>query len=291
MSNEELAVLVKQGDICARGMLWEAVKGLIYTKAYQYINQNKERCAARGVCCDDLVQEGYFALLDAADAYEQEKGYQFNSFLSYPLLNRWNQLAGFRTAAGRKDLLSVSIGLDTPTEDGKETIANLINDSRAEDDFERVEERIYTEQLHASLDRYMSEYLDKRESEVIRRRYYARETLVVAAGNMGISFQRVKQMEYRAMKKLKNPSARCKLKVFYCYDGAYHGSFTSFRHTGASSTELVAEKRERLLSGDEWVDIDALMEQVKQHRMRLEEVPQNMPENTGNIGAIGHKKQ
>lgn len=270
MSNEELAVLVKQGDDSACELLWCAVKGLIYTKAYQYINQNKERCAARGVCSDDLVQEGYFALLDAADAYEQEKGYQFNSFLSYPLLNRWNQLAGFRTAAGRKDLLSVSMRLDTPTEDGKETRANLIKDTTADMDFEQAEERIYTEQLHGALESYMSEYLDEREADVIRRRYYSDETLNAAASSLGISFQRVKQLEYSAMRKLKHPSARYKLAVFYCYDGAYHGSFTSFRYTGASSTELVAEKRERLQKRYDQVNIDALREWVRKNRLRLD---------------------
>ena len=44
-----------------------------------------------------MKQEGYFAFLDAVQAYSPASGYRFTTYLHYPLQNRINALLGVRT--------------------------------------------------------------------------------------------------------------------------------------------------------------------------------------------------
>lgn len=96
-SNEELAILAQQGDKRALYRLWQQIETLVCMicgRVYQY---RKDRADRAGVAEEDMRQEGYFAFLDAVQAYSPASGYRFTTYLHYPLQNRINALLGVRT--------------------------------------------------------------------------------------------------------------------------------------------------------------------------------------------------
>lgn len=67
MTNEQLTLDIQNGNRAALTELWGAVRPLLFSLAWKfYIRQGKERCAQRGVTLEDLQQEAFFALWDAA---------------------------------------------------------------------------------------------------------------------------------------------------------------------------------------------------------------------------------
>ena len=62
MTNEELAVIIKNGNEELLPSLWERVERFAVSRAKIYFNSHLEVCAAAGVMLDDLYQESYFVL-------------------------------------------------------------------------------------------------------------------------------------------------------------------------------------------------------------------------------------
>ena len=67
MTNEEMANAAQTGSRAALSQLWEAVRPLLLSMAWKfYTRQGKERCSSHGITLEDLQQEAFFALWDAA---------------------------------------------------------------------------------------------------------------------------------------------------------------------------------------------------------------------------------
>jgi RNA polymerase sporulation-specific sigma factor len=136
MSNEELALLVQQGDTGALPRLWEQTRRLIAQKAYAYYNRLDGN--RRGVEVDDLMQQGYFALLDAVRHFDQEDGYKFNTYLYNTLKTAFSVAAGTRSQ--KRDMLDYASSLDAPVgeESDSRAIADLVPDRTAETAFDTL---------------------------------------------------------------------------------------------------------------------------------------------------------
>ena len=67
MTNEQLTLDIQNGNRAALTELWGAVRPLLLSMAWKfYQKQGKERCSSHGVTLEDLQQEAFFALWDAA---------------------------------------------------------------------------------------------------------------------------------------------------------------------------------------------------------------------------------
>ena len=82
MSNEELAIRVKNGDADATLLLWNAVERFIIVMAEKYSFANEKAAET-----EDLINSGYFAVCKAAKAFEPERGTTFLTLLGYYLKN------------------------------------------------------------------------------------------------------------------------------------------------------------------------------------------------------------
>ena len=69
MTNEELAMEVKAGDREAVPALWEQVRRLCFLILRRFTAGHEENLAAHGVTMENLDQEAFLAVLDAAEAY------------------------------------------------------------------------------------------------------------------------------------------------------------------------------------------------------------------------------
>lgn len=126
-------------------------------------------------------------------------------------------------------------------EDDGITIADLV--SAADDVEETVIDRVQKEQLKKVLWEIVDD-LGEDQADVIRARYQERRTLKGIAEKKNCAIEWVRQIEKKAMKRLRIPSRVNKLKPFYdgvIFDQALKGNGVArFNTTWTSSTERVA---------------------------------------------------
>lgn len=244
MTNEELAVMVKEGNTGLLHSLWEQVERFTAAKARDYFNLHPLTCAAAGVTLDDLQQEAYFALLDAVRYFDPEAGNTFLTYMKYPLQNAFNALCGRRTQKSKQAPLNHSKSLYTPIGEEDITLADTIEDESAAEDFQQAEAAIYHKQLHNALDECLATLPEIQEA-AIRCRFYEGLTIAQTGEKIGLSPTQSRNREYEGLRSLRTGKNRKQLEPFredIISRHAYHSSFSLWRNTGTSSTEYTAMK-------------------------------------------------
>lgn len=227
MTNEELALRIQAGEGELAGQLWEQMARLVYRHCHRYFTLYGERCAHAGVTLDDLMQEGYLALMDAAQAYDPAKGFKLSSYLKYPLMNRVKVLLGFAKPSPLNDAGSIheELGEDLTLED-------MLEDETAREAMEGAIDHLWADQLHQTLDTCLATLTPPEEAAVRARFYGDRPT-----GDG--------QTEAKGLRKLR--TSRC-MRLLRPYQAdiisryGYNSSFTTWKNTGFSSTEYAAMK-------------------------------------------------
>lgn len=245
MTNEELAIGIQQGT-AHYGELWEQVRLFVYQQANRYHEKYREMCERAGVELDDLIQSGFLALYDAVGAFDSASGYTFLAYMGYPLKNRWGGLVGLR---GRKDPLDCAASLDKPLGDHDNfTLADTVEDERAEDDFRTASEGVYNDQLHEALNKAMAG-LEPSLRDVLTQRFYRGRSVDEIACSQDIKPERVRTMQRNALCKMRRPpNVRYLLpfrdEIISCR--AYCGvGLQTFRNSGTSSVERIVEYLEQ----------------------------------------------
>lgn len=245
MSNEELAVAIQSGETERMGELWEQVKGLVVWKAQSVINALDQRGTRCGVDLDDLIQSGYIAMTETVHHYTPECGAAFSTCLINRLKNAFAEVAGYRTKCGRNEPLNNCFSLDQTVgadPDGA-PLGDFIQDPKAAANILEKEEGLWQEQLHEALETAMA-VLPERNAEVLRLRYYQSLTPAEVGQLEGITAGKVRQIESKAIRQLRQPSIACRLRPFYDFDFYCGSGWGAFQRTGMSIQEryLVIEE-------------------------------------------------
>lgn len=244
MTNEELTVMIKEGNTSLIPSLWKQVERFTAAKAKDYFSLHPLTCAAAGITLEDLQQEAYFALLDAVRYYDPEVGHTFLTYLRYPLLNAFNDICGMRTQRSKQAPLNHSKSLYTPIGEEDITLADTLEDEGAAEDLRQAEAAIYNSQLHNALEECLSTLPAIQES-VIRCRFYEGLTIAETGEKIGLSRSKSRSREYEGLRALRRGKNRKRLESFredIISRHAYHSSFSLWRDTGTSSTEYTAMK-------------------------------------------------
>lgn len=201
MTNEELAILAQNGHKASRLALWDSIQGLFYKKAAVYYLSNAELCTSHGVELDDLRQISYMAFLDAVKAYDPESGFLFSTFINYPFQNAVNSLLGLRTERQANEPLNRAASLDKPIEtaDGdSSTLMDMIPDTASMDFLEELDR-----DSEAWFIRKVVDELKEPFQSVIRLHFFEGRTLQEIGEEMGVTAERVRQLKYKALRKLR----------------------------------------------------------------------------------------
>jgi len=213
--------------------------------------------ARYGLSREDLVQEGVFGLLQAAQKFDPERGFRFGTYATWwvraaiqrYMLDNWS-IVRFATSHKRKklffELRSVlknieqasddpsgtslidaaaakmevesrevealmpmlrgqDMSLDTPmSDDGDMSLIELL-----EDEADRTEESVAMADTSRARSRWLNmalRDLRDRDAYIVRRRYLGekKETLSAIANELGVTKERVRQLEVRALAQVRS---------------------------------------------------------------------------------------
>lgn len=247
MSIDELAAAVQAGDNSKLCELWDKISGFVKWKASRTMTALELLNNAYRVEFDDLYQSGYFAMLSALETYKPESG-PFLSWLVYYLQTAFAETAGYRTKQGRAE--NAAARLDAPlNDDGQQSsLADLVPDHTAQEAFENIEEKEYQKQLHKALEDALEE-LPEKQGDVLRLRYFGKQTIGEAGGSLGVSAEQVRQMEQKGLRALRQSKTAAQLIPFLEFDYYAGTGLGAFLNSGMSIQEkyliLGERKRER----------------------------------------------
>lgn len=254
--NTALAQLAAAGNTVALGQLWEINKPILHRMFWQWYNRNQSIAEAAGVTLEDLDQEGYLAIKEAADRYDPSKG-SFLTILGYTVLHRISRNTCGRsgryiiTEDGRRvrvsaDAMHRAASLDESVneDDGGTTLGDLQADPAAEAEMQEAENRIYREQLHEALEEALGK-LSERERLVIEGRYFEGKTLKQLASDHGVNSERIRQIEWKALVRLRRNPALIRWYGRTLQERAWHGTGFMAWKSGGSVAERAIEYLER----------------------------------------------
>lgn len=238
MSNEELAALIKAGETERMGELWEQVAGLVKWKASRLLTALELRGNPCGVEFDDLYQSGYVAMVEAVHYYTPESGVAFSTCLINRLKTVFAELTGYRTQKGKREPLNNSFSLDKTVGDESDgtTFGELAPDPAATAQFQNVEDKLWHKQMQEAMETALSS-IPEQYADVLRMRHYEGLTLAEVGEIRGVAAERVRQMESKGLRLLRQPKNACKLLPFYQHDFYSHTGLTAFRQSGLTVQE------------------------------------------------------
>lgn len=203
MTNEELVEKIQHGQTEYIPTLYSQVEKFLRGQANKYYMAHLSECAGKGVELDDLIQEGYFAVIGSIKGFKSEKGFKFCTYLGVHYKNYVNVLMCNRTSKSRKEPLNRSESLEEPIsgELYDITLADTIEDENAQNKFDLVLNRVCLSDIHKLLSERMKG-LSPKQHEAIHYRFFENMTLKKAGEKMAISPEGVRLLEAAALKKL-----------------------------------------------------------------------------------------
>lgn len=276
MTNEQIAALIGEGgNDELLPLLWEKMLRFYRMASQKYAASHALRCTRSGVTYEDILQESYFAMLEAVKGYNARKPEQaalhFISFCGYPFRIRAAALIGIRTKAQcTKPLNNAVVSLDEPIQsdeaDGTTALIELVPDETAEKSFREVDQADYCREIRETVQAALSE--QPRELDVIEHIYYSGNTLSGTGAALGVSTERVRQLRQRALRRLYKDN---RLRELYDLDPYRHVSVRQFRRNG-SIVEQTAERHERYCT-------------------RMQELAEEKATFIASVNAVAHRKR
>lgn len=174
-----------------RAAIVEANTRLVASIAHKYSNSRMDY--------DELVSEGNMILVNAVDKFDYTRGFRFSTYATHAVQRHF-----FRCL--QKKQRRKSLEVSTPTEVLSEITPN------------RHQEVPLDHTVAEALIARFAECLDDREAVIIRERFglndsNSAETLKVIADRVGLSKERVRQLQMRAIEKLQDLAIQMKLKL------------------------------------------------------------------------------
>ncbi len=232
----ELAVAIQHGREDLIPALWESVRGFVVLFANRFFIAYD--CSKFSVEADDLIQCGYFALLDALRLYDPDGGANFTTYLLYWLRHSWQDAIG-RARRQRMEPLNDCLSLDAPIDEKDDSSVryDLIPDEH--DYIGEADNKIFQEQLHAALEKALAQ-IDSQDADALRGVYFDCKSLSDLAKDKDISRERIRQRTAHGLRVLRHCKMTKELRE-------YLDDRTPSRMGGTRPTEAAVEYRELLL--------------------------------------------
>ncbi len=229
---------------------WEPAEGVKFiTYASYYFRAFMLRYSQE--CCGDVRVPKYMGSLQGKYLkYESQWYMKHGTEPKISDMAKVLDISEAKAKAVKKSIEAVNMmRLDAPVGTDSEEGVGFMVDTIADpaDPIADVEDRIQNEQLHNTLDNALGVLTD-RQRQVIIGRFYEGKTLEELSAEMGVNFQRVRQIQQEALRRIRNSHWPKRLRPYLISDGEAYSeglkgsSFNEFRYTGRSSVERVIMK-------------------------------------------------
>lgn len=244
MTNEDIVIMIQAGDTSLYADLWQNIERLVCWKAQHIISAIGNRGGAE---FEDLYQSGYLAMVAAVDTYNLDSG-SFAGWFTLYLKKAFAEATGTRSLKQAKDPIHSAISLESPLSDDTDAdeLQEIIPDTVSEIPMQRIEKRIYLQQLRNTLEMVLDKLPDK-QRDTIRKKYLEGIPVEQIAIDSGSTRQSVWQNEKNGLRRLRQPGIAKILRPFYEFDyysaagyrfDYYRGAGSgAFKHSGMSIQE------------------------------------------------------
>lgn len=202
MTNEELALLIQEGNNKAKEILWNQTINFARHRAYIFFNNWRNNCRSygRSVIFDfeDLLQEGYIGMLEAVKYYNPDKEYNFITYLNTTLKTAFATAAGIRLSKDKNNPLNRAVSFYEPiTKDEDLLLIDTVADPGADESYAAIEltdtQRIVSEAVST---------LPEPQRSIVKL-HYSGMPLNKVAEKIGISRDVANRLKSKALQKLR----------------------------------------------------------------------------------------
>ena len=259
--------------------LYSENKGLLYYVARRY---SKACLCDRAVSVEDLVQAGFFGLVQAQKTFDPQAG-NWASWAAHYITKEIHKALGLREGKPLKahwQALSLDAPLNPNEPDGL-TGADVL----ADDSLPAIDEALTLDDMR----RYVRQAVERLQSDqqrlVIQLCGLEGQPYEAAAGRLGVSVERVRQIRKTALVRLRNDktlreNARADIELRTPY--YHHVGLKAFQNTNTSATEKAVLRRMDL----QQMEV-ASLERMKRIEQELNERELLYREKTGISGTGG----
>ncbi len=239
MSSEDIILNIKKVradtsiSYAAKVQQEKELKEKLYQKTYKLLcalcRKYFSYANKRGYDSSDVLAAAWIGSEKAINVFEGEKGYKFNTFLSYHVNNAVKDFLGLRSGTHKIDIRTTSIYAPISDTDNL-TLADTIEDDGAAETFRKIEYFDYYGILYGELEKLPTEI-----KNVLKQFYLQRMSVKEIAGVSGTEEKQIILIKNIGMRKLRQSQ---RIKNAYRKDFAYrHTGVNTFKSTHTSSTE------------------------------------------------------